>query len=153
MGVEPGTAQCRPRGSSSNSTRRARARQKDQHTITIGEMGQYRHAGVVADSMKPLVRMAQDELRGWIADLGGEEHVSAQERSVLDDAARLGVIVRAQILRFVRSDGKDRHAATSATTAVGARRASLEAVGLARRANLITIHGVVAEIEAEKGEP
>jgi hypothetical protein len=83
----------------------------------------------------------------------GPERVSSQERAVLEDAARLGVILRSQLLRFMRSDGQDRHAATSAATAVSVRRASLQAVGLGRRAKPITVDGVVAEIEAAKVEP
>ncbi len=132
------------------SSRRARARQKATHTITLDDVKRYRHFGVVAESMKPLARMAQDELQAWIADLGGEGRVSAQERTVLEDCARLGVILRAQLLRFMRSDGVDKHAATSATTAAAARRASLQAVGLERRVNPITVGGVVAEIEETK---
>jgi hypothetical protein len=132
------------------SSRRARARQKAAHTVTLDDVRRYRHHGVVAESMKPLAQMAQVELEAWIQDLGGPDSVSAQRRAVLEDCARMGVILRAQLLRFMRSDGEDRHAATSATTAAAARRASLQAVGLERRAKPITVDGVVADIEARK---
>jgi hypothetical protein len=110
----------------------------------------YRHFGVVAESMKPLARIAQDELQAWVQDMGGPECVSAQERAVLEDCARLGLILRAQLLRFMRSDGNDRHAATSATTAAAARRASLQAVGLQRRAKEIDLSEYLQRKSAEK---
>ena len=65
--------------------------------------------GVVAESMKPPCRIAQEELQRWIME-------SNVERTVMEDAARPGVILRAQLLRFMRSDGNDPHTATSATT-------------------------------------
>ncbi len=124
-------------GGRPRSARRARARQRAEHTITLEDVRRYRHMGVIPASMRPLVRLAEDELAAWVQDLGGPSEVSAQERAVLEDAARLGVILRAQVLRFMRSDGNDRHAATSATTAAATRRASLPAVGLGRRAREI----------------
>lgn len=139
------------RGSASNSARQARARQKKTHTVTLDDLKRYRHFGVVPESMKPLVRMAQQELEGFVQDLGGPERVSAQERAVLEDCVRLVVILRAQLLRFMRSDGNDRHAATSATTAAAARRASLQAIGLGRRAKDLDVLDVL-QAEQEKQE-
>ena len=117
--------------------------------VVSASRGAYDHFGVVSESMKPLAKMAQVELRGWIADLGGDDNVSAQERAVLEDCARLGIILRAQLLRFMRSDGNDRHASTSATTAVAARRAGLQAVGLERRARELDLADYIEEKRSE----
>ena len=83
MGSENGAAERRGVGSpggarAGQSSRRARARQKAAHTITLDDVRRYRHMGVVAESMKPPARMAQEELRAWVADLGGDERVTAQ---------------------------------------------------------------------------
>ncbi len=88
-------------------------------------------SGQVPEHLRPLIGDARKEFLAWADDLGGEDALSAMERTLLDDAATAGVLVRASLIFALRGD---RDAASRVSTLMASRRAALTAVGLERRA-------------------
>ncbi|MGH7177293.1 MAG: hypothetical protein ACREJC_07935 [Tepidisphaeraceae bacterium] len=104
-----------------------------------------------------MARLADLELREWIADLGGEECVSSMQLALLEDAARIGILMRAQLIRCMQADdehGVPKDAATSAAQCMSQRRAALSSVGLERKARDVTsVQDVLRDIETAAEKP
>jgi hypothetical protein len=129
----------------SKSTAQTRKRQRETARINLPEVRRYRREGLISPSMLPLAKIAEDEVSAIFSALGGAECVSEQERALVEDFARVGVVLRAELSRYLAGE---RAAGTRVGTLAGIRRASLVALGLGRRAKEI---GLEDYIEA-KGE-
>jgi hypothetical protein len=125
-----------------------REKQCREARVSLSDVRRLRYFGLVSESLKPLAKQAEQELGELLADKG--DGVTAAERVVLEDVARLGLLLRAEFARYLEMG--DQKAAARVTALAGQRRASLQAVGLERRAKPITVGSVVAEIEAGKVE-
>ena len=118
--------------------------------VALPDIRKYQYAGLVAEPVKPFLRWAEAELAELLADKG--DGATAAERAALEDVARLGLILRCEFARYLET--QDQAAAQRVTALAGQRRASLQAVGLERRARPVTLGSVVAELEREKnGKP
>jgi hypothetical protein len=125
--------------------RQRRARIQRERRVTLAEVRRARYAGLVAKSMLPIAVEAERELGDLLADKG--DGVTAAERAVLEDVARLGLLLRATFAAYLEAPDPD--LAKTISTLAGQRRASLAAVGLERRAKELT---AIDYIEA-KAEP
>ena len=126
--------------------RARRKRQVKDARLSITDVRRLRYFGLVADSLKPLATEAERELASLLSDKGAD--VTEAERTLLEDTARLGLLLRAEFARYLQD--QDQQAAVRVTALAGQRRSNLQAVGLERRARTVTVGSVVAEIEAEK---
>jgi hypothetical protein len=119
----------------SNGTRRRVERAKDRQKSKIGN-GSALLPGV--DNRSTWVRRCKELLADHISDLGGEDNVSAAERSIVRRAAVLTVELERLEVRFAlageaSAEDIDLYARVSANL-----RRLLESVGLQRRAKNVT---------------
>jgi len=122
---------------------------RDRTSVSIADVRRLRYHGLVADSLKPLATEMGRELGDLLADKG--DAVTAAERLILEDVARVGLLLRSLFAVYLET--QDPEIASKVSSLAGQRRASLVAVGLERRARPITVAGVLAEIEAERSAP
>ena len=127
--------------------RARRKRQVKDARVSITDVRRLRYFGLVADSLKPLATEAERELASLLSDKGAD--VTEAERTLLEDTARLGLLLRAEFARYLQD--QDQQAAVRVTALAGQRRSNLQAVGLERRARTVTVGGT--EIEAETAGP
>src|SRR5262245_48657586 len=109
--------------------KRRREHQKTLGRVTLNEVRRARYNGHVADSMKPFATEAEIELTDLLMHLGGK--ASTTEDLIARDLARLGMLLRALLMVWLRTPG-DLAVAKTITNMVGQRRASLLALGLQR---------------------
>ena len=96
--------------------------------------------------MKPLTLIAEEEVRAIFQALGGEDSVSEQERALVEDFARVGVVLRGELSRYLAGD----HDAGKVVGIIaGTRRSSLVALGLQRRAKELGLEDYI-EAKAER---
>ena len=96
--------------------------------------------------MKPLTLIAEDEVRAIFQALGGEEAISEQERALVEDFARVGVVMRGELSRYLAGD----HDAGKVVGIMPAtRRSSLVALGLQRREKELGLEDYI-EAKAER---
>ncbi len=112
--------------------------------VTPRDLRRLRYFGAISEAVKPFVSEMGRELGDLLADKG--DGATAGERLVLEDVARLGLLLRATFAAYLKAP--DVELAKTVSTLAGQRRASLAAVGLERRAREVTVAAVVAEIEA-----
>ena len=108
-------------------------RKRAASRIALEDVRKFRRDGLVEPSLIPLTKMAEDEAREVIASLGGPDCISEAERLVVEDLARLGIILRAELGVFMGGGSGAQEAAKQATSVAAARRTSLLALGLGRR--------------------
>ena len=136
MGDSRPTAEAPGENGPSEARRRAGKRVRERHVrearVSLPDLRRLRYFGLVSDPLKPLASQAEQELGELLADKG--EAVTAAERVILEDLARLGLLLRAEFARYLETQAPD--AAARVTALAGQRRASLQAVGLERRARL-----------------
>jgi hypothetical protein len=116
--------------------------------VSMADVRRLRYFGQVSAALKPLASEAERELGDLLADKG--DGATAAERTILEDVARLGLLLRATFAAYLQAP--DVELAKTVGTLAGQRRAGLAAVGLERRARAITVGRVIAEIEAERGD-
>ena len=104
-------------------------RKREANRIALSDVRRYRREGLVTESMKPHTLAAEDEVRAIFAALGGEENVSEQERALVEDFARVGVVLRGELSRYLAGD---RDAGKVVGVMAATRRSSLVALGLQR---------------------
>ena len=122
-------------------------RMKKDARVSLADVRRARRFGHVAESLKPLAVQAERELGELLADKG--EAVTAAERVVLEDVARLGLLLRAEFARYLKSG--DQTSAARVTALAGQRRSSLAAVGLDRRSREIQLEDYIdAKASEEK---
>jgi hypothetical protein len=93
--------------------------------------------GTVAGSLRPLVPLAREEAYQLTEALGGPDAVSPQRRVLIDDLTAVGIVLRATLALFLQNG--DPELASKVGTLAGARRASLQALGLDRVAKEIDL--------------
>ena len=121
----PHTPQSRAR--LSDRGKRAWQRRREQAAVRPAELERFRRAGIVAPALLPLVALADAECVALLRSLGGDR-VSEQRKVLIQDACRLGVVMRGELQRYLAT--QDSEAATRVASLVSARRASLVAAGL-----------------------
>ncbi len=94
------------------------------------DLRRLRKEGLVADALRPLVALAEEESADLVDMLGGIEEVSPAKRLLIEDIAYLGIAFRAEMGRYLAT--KAPHALKQAATLANTRRSHLLAVGLDR---------------------
>lgn len=122
------------------------ARQRETARINLPEIRKYRREGLVESNLIPITLIAEDELRAIIYALGGPDNVTEQERAIAEDFSRVGIVLRAELSRYV---GGDRDAGKIVGQMASIRRQSLVALGLQRRAKELGLEDYI-EAKAEK---
>ncbi len=129
----------------SRSASRTNQKKRETARVNLPEVRRYRRLGLVTPSLLPLTMIAEDEVSAIFSALGGVESVSEQERALVEDFARVGVVLRAELSRYLAGE-HDAGAKVGAMAAI--RRQSLVALGLDRRAKEI---GLEDYIEVKTG--
>jgi len=124
---------------------RVRKRQVQEARVSLSDIRRLRYFGQVSDSLKPLASQVERELGRLLADKG--DAITEAERTIIEDVARLGLLMRAEFAVYLRTG--EREAAASVRALAGERRAGLKAVGLERRVKEIDLH---AYLGAKGGE-
>lgn len=113
---------------------RARARQRALALVRPRDLDHLRRSGTVAKSVRPFLDAADLEAQALLVAYEGapdsphHRPLSAPRRVLLEDAVRAGVIMRAELGRFVQAH--DSEAGSRALTAMGHRRTILRELGL-----------------------
>jgi hypothetical protein len=129
----------------SRSGARTNKKKRETARVNLPEVRRYRRLGLVSPALLPLAQIAEDEVSAIFSSLGGVEAVSEQERALVEDFARVGVVLRAELSRYLAGE---QDAGVRVGTLAGIRRSSLVALGLQRRAKEI---GLEDYIEAKTG--
>ena len=87
-----------------------------------------RDSGTVAESLRPILDLAENEMAEIIDSLGGADAISPTKRAIIEDAVSVGVALRGELGRYLQSGDPD--AASRVGTLAGARRQSLALIGL-----------------------
>jgi len=108
--------------------------------------------GTGVDGRSTWARRLRDLLQLHVADLGGEDVVTAAERSIIRRIATITVELELLEKRFALSDGAATEDFDMYLRAANSLRRLLEAVGLKRVARDITpsLNDIINEIEAER---
>lgn len=91
------------------------------------DLRQYRELGVVAEALLPHLQDASGETADLIEAIG-EENVTARQRLLLDDLARLRVLLSGEMGRYLESPTPE--AAAKLVPLINAHRAVLASLGL-----------------------
>jgi len=136
----------------SRGHRRANEQRRERGVgVMPDDIKRFRRKGAIAPSLRALCEQSSRELEAWLHDLGGEAELSAMERSVLENAARVDVIVRAEMARFLAAEPGSKtglEAAAAVRASVATQVKLLESLGLGRRARPVDVTDVVRAIEA-----
>ena len=111
---------------------RAWEKRREAARVRPRDLERLRRSGTVSESLRPLLEIAEEEAAELVSALGGPDEISPQRRAIVEDLVAVGVVLRAELTRFLQSGDPD--AGARVGTLAGARRASLSALGLERRA-------------------
>ena len=117
------------------------------------DFDRWRREGLIAEALRPLCKLAEQELEELVSDAGGPDEITASRRMLLEDAVVLGVMVRAETQRFLATH--DPTATERLATWINSRRANLVAAGLERQAKDVTpsLDEHVQELLRSKTDP
>jgi hypothetical protein len=135
-------------GSRSESVSRWWEHRRALWRVSPGELVELQKHGNVSESLKACAALAQEEALGLVSALGGIENISEQRMVLIQDTARLGLVLRAVVARFLQGDG-DADLASKVGTLASARRASLQALGLERISKELDLTTYLAQKAAE----
>ncbi len=92
------------------------------------DLARLRDSGNVAESLRPILDLAENEMAEIINSLGGVDVVPPTKRALIEDAVSVGVALRGELGRYLQS--RDPDAASRIGTLAAARRQSLALIGL-----------------------
>lgn len=107
----------------------ARARRARQE---LRELAVLARSGTTPGGVAPYLEAAGREAAELLDALGGVDRVSPQRRVLIEDTARLGLVLRSLLVSFVQGGGVDGETGSRIATLANARRANLSALGLDR---------------------
>jgi len=110
--------------------RRYHALRRELARVMPSDLARLRETGTLRPELLPLLGTAEVEAVELLDALGGPDRVSPQRRALIEDTARLGLVMRASLVRFMQSGDGDSGGRVNAAAA--ARRANLVALGLDR---------------------
>lgn len=114
----------------SEGVRRSRDRRRQAARVRPQDLARLRESGTVPERISGFLESAEVEAEALLEALGGPDAVSPQRRALVEDAARVGLVLRAELARYVQTADPD--AASRVGSLASARRASLVALGLDR---------------------
>lgn len=141
-GSRTGTPEHRER--ISKGMRRHHAQRREMARVAPADLQMLRRSGTVPQTLKPLLTAAQVEALELVTALGGEDEVTPQKRQLIDDYARLGLVMRGELSRYVQGD---HDAGGRVSTLAGQRRSTLMLLGLDRFERPVGLRDILAELE------
>jgi hypothetical protein len=99
--------------------------------VAPSELFELEKSGTVSDSLRPYAAQAIEEADGFARALGGVDVLSEQRLALIQDTARVGLVMRAVVARFLQGDG-DPELASKIGTLASTRRSLLSTLGLDR---------------------
>ena len=124
------------------------ARRREMSLVAPSELLELERAGTVSPSLKPYAAQAIEEADELARALGGVDDLSPQRLVLIQDAARVGLVLRAMVARFMQGEG-DPELASKVSTMASTRRSLLTALGLEREAKELDLAGYLAAKSAE----
>jgi hypothetical protein len=116
----------------SRGVNRANEVRRIRHRVEPRDLTRLQQSGTVPERIAPFLEGAAVEAAELIQALGGPDAVSPQRRALIEDCARIGLVLRATLARYVQGDGADAELGSKVGTLAAARRANLQALGLDR---------------------
>lgn len=139
----------RTRARISHGLRRYYDRKRREAEVKPQDLTRLRASGTVPVRLVGFLEGAEVEAERLLEALGGPDRASPQRRALVEDVARLGLVLRAELARYVQAGDSD--AAARVGTLANARRASLVALGLDRAAKPVPdLRTYLAEKAREK---
>jgi len=138
-------------GSRSQSVQRWWEHRRALWRVSPGELVELQKHGTVSESLKACAVLAQEEALALTDALGGADALSEQRMVLIQDTARLGLVLRAVMARFLQGDG-DPELASRVASITGARRASLQALGLDRVSKELDLQSYLAEAAKDRAD-
>ena len=114
----------------SRGVKRGQHRRRERLRARPRDLDRLRSEGLVTESLRPLVAVAEEEAVEIFEALGGADRVTPQKRIIIEDLCAVGIALRGTLALFLQSN--DPELASRIATLAGARRASLVALGLER---------------------
>lgn len=118
------------RAAISRGVHRHNARRRAMAQVALAELALARRAGAVAPQLAGLLECADVEADAIAEGLGGVDQLSPQRLAMVQDFARLGVVLRGELARYL--EARDGEAAARVGTLAGQRRQILATLGLDR---------------------
>lgn len=115
----------------SEGTRWALAKRRQLAQVAPSELAELERTGSVSDSLRPYAAQAIEEADAFAHGLGGIDAISAQRLALIQDASRVGLVLRAVVARFLQGEG-DPELASKVGSLASTRRSLLTALGLER---------------------
>lgn len=115
----------------SRGLRRYHERRRDAARVRPKALERLKGSGIVAPELAPLLEVAEAEMVELVEALGGRERISPQRLAVLEDAVHVGLVLRAELTRYL-TVRKAPDCAARVGSLAGQRRASLALLGLER---------------------
>ncbi len=103
----------------SRGLRRFHERERLAARIRPRDLVRLRDSGSVAESLRPILDLAENEMAEIIASLGGDA-IPPTKRALIEDAVSVGVALRGELGRYLQS--RDPDAASRVGTLAAARR-------------------------------
>lgn len=103
--------------------------------------------GIVTPRLRSYLRAAEAECADVLEALGGADNVSAQRRVIVEDLARVGVVLRGTLAAYLRTE--DPELASKVGTLAAARRGLLVALGLERVSKELDLASYLEQRAAE----
>ena len=137
-------------GSRSQSLQRYWTLRHARWEVAPSEVRDAEKAGVISESLKRHAIEAQAETLALVNALGGLDTLSEQRLILIQDAGRLGLIVRALTTQFLQGVG-DPDLGTRIATITTARRTLLQTLGLNRAEHEVPdLHAYMRDLDAKK---
>ena len=146
----PGAPRSSPewRARVSAGLRRYYERRRYVAKVVPSDLAAIRTSGQVPAHLAPFLEAAHVEAEALIEALGGPDALSPQRCALVHDVARVGLVMRAELARYVQSGEGD--SAARVGTLAGQRRATLQALGLDRVTRELDLESYLRKHAAEK---
>ena len=100
--------------------------------IAPRELLELQRNGTLSGNLRPFAADAIGEAVSIVHELGGDAQITAQRLALVQDTARLGLLVRALVASIAQGESIDVEQVSKVATLISARRSALQALGLDR---------------------
>ena len=128
-------------------TRRGKERRRERLCSRPRDLERLRRDGFVAESLRPIVEIAEEEAGEIMRALGGVDSVTAQKRILIEDLCAVGIALRGTLALYLQEP--DPELGSRLSTMASTRRSSLALLGLERFEREIDLSSYLAQKSAE----